>query len=998
MKIRKLILLTAYCILILPLFAQNTETLSLVHIDELIAQTDYDGALAKLHDFIELYPEQFDSAQKRVRKIMKVRSEYAAVAQTLVDVIQNEPENDEKILAIIERLQTLEKNPTARQAAFVRNAQIAAQFNVYRKQFLTILQEGVNRTYRGDYTGAVEIIRSGFFMYQDDFFASEPNEAARVRDILASVDAHIAEHAQALQPLTDAVEAYIAAVRADDVERSRTTFAVVRSAFESHAVLRNSVFQSGYELRSIFTALHGNDDEVGDASFLPFVSRYLLGIDTIPDSGIAGTIDYERDFLIKRLKDETTRALERASRVFIGEANGDIASLPSQTSLTAISSFAMLGKALNNFYLLFEGENSEQEQAVFSNFLCSMEYAAGLSEQAMLLREYAVELLAESERALSHAAPQNPAQAELDGSSYAPSLFAFAEAIENARAMDAEQALSSLPWAVAYAHAKADETNTLILWDAFTDAYKKMSSTIALFKQNTLTTLWQKVALHYALCASSYVKERMSEYEEVQKLYQGTYDETTGFTYKYPSQAVSASAALRSAITKNKAILVQANTQLAGSSYVGSYASHVRSIYDAVTTLNSLEPNLVAMEANASEQVLLSQRAQNEADLRYTQAQRALSSNNFDEARRRLQEARTKYNESLAYQESETLREQSDRRLASLGAQIQTRQNEQIVRQVRDLKTRARTEYYNGNFDAAENALTQAKNLWAVTNIDEDHEITALLALVSTALSMKTGRVISPSAPLYPEMSQILSIAQQYFKQGGDLLKAGRASEGKEVLSQALKKLQELQLVYPLNQEASLLTLRIQQILDPNGFSDLFAQRVENARANYNVQGKQQQSYAELLDLYEINSSYPGLAQLIYNVEIDLGIRQKPQDRTAITRSSTLTTQAQNIVNAAGRDEVQLQSALSLVNEAIDLNPNNDNAILLKDRIQIAIGGQALIVLSSEDEAKYQSAIAEMQNNNIVTANALVEELLQKTENRRSSKIIDLQKKIRALL
>ncbi|MCK9171387.1 MAG: hypothetical protein M0P01_13320, partial [Treponema sp.] len=218
------------------------------------------------------------------------------------------------------------------------------------------------------------------------------------------------------------------------------------------------------------------------------------------------------------------------------------------------------------------------------------------------------------------------------------------------------------------------------------------------------------------------------------------------------------------------------------------------------------------------------------------------------------------------------------------------------------------------------------------------------------------------------------------------------------VLSLALQKLRELQLVYPLNQDASLLTLRIQKILDPDGFTGLFAKRVDTARENYKVTGKQQLSYTDLLDLYAINPSYPGLKQLIYNVEIDLGIRQKPVDRKALNLSKVLTAEALRMVDAAGRDEVKLQSALSKVDEAIKLNPGNDDAMLLKDRIQTSIGGKAAVVLSSEDEAKYQQAITELQNNDIVTANTLVEQLLQKQSNRRSSKILDLQKKIKALL
>ena len=99
-------------------------------------------------------------------------------------------------------------------------------------------------------------------------------------------------------------------------------------------------------------------------------------------------------------------------------------------------------------------------------------------------------------------------------------------------------------------------------------------------------------------------------------------------------------------------------------------------------------PNVEVIGAAALEQVKAAQRAKSEADLRYEQAQKALAANDFDEARRRLQESRTKYNESLSYQEFEKLCTESDERLALLGERIQTCQNESVVRRVRDIKTR----------------------------------------------------------------------------------------------------------------------------------------------------------------------------------------------------------------------------------------------------------------------------------------------------------------------
>ncbi|MBQ9630059.1 MAG: hypothetical protein IJR49_00525, partial [Treponema sp.] len=390
--------------------------------------------------------------------------------------------------------------------------------------------------------------------------------------------------------------------------------------------------------------------------------------------------------------------------------------------------------------------------------------------------------------------------------------------------------------------------------------------------------------------------------------------------------------------------------------------------------------------------------AKNEAELRYTQARASLNTNDFDNARKKVQESREKYNESLSYQYSDELRRVSDERLLSLANEITMRQNEMVVLQVRELKNQARGEYYNGNFEKSENILSEARTTWALTNVEEDEELLTLYGLVNTALSMKAGRIVSHTNPLYKEMSQVMSIAQQYFKNGLDLLSKNETEKGKEQLLIATEKLQELMIVYPLNKEANLLTLRIQQQIDPDNFKNIFAERVESARKNYIIPEKRQQAYSDLQDLYEINPNYPGLSTLIYDVEIELGIRRKAPDRTANNRSIALTQEARNIFSRAGRDEVRLRLALAKVDEALQYNPNNGDAMLLKDRINIAIGGRASIVLSSDDEAKYQSAIAEMQRNNIVQANAIVEQLLQKSENKRSPKILDLQKRIKALL
>ena len=144
--------------------------------------------------------------------------------------------------------------------------------------------------------------------------------------------------------------------------------------------------------------------------------------------------------------------------------------------------------------------------------------------------------------------------------------------------------------------------------------------------------------------------------------------------------------------------------------------------------------------------------------------------------------------------------------------------------------------------------------------------------------------------------------------------------------------------------------------------------------------------------MYEIDSDFPGLKKLVDDVEIYLGIKIPPPDPASIARSSELTRSARRIYDANSRSVFQV--ALSQLDEAIRLNPDNQEAITLKDRMQTAVGGQAVAVLSAKDEERYQQAVRELQRGNKITASALVEQLMQSPGSRNSAKIADLKRRI----
>ena len=189
----------------------------------------------------------------------------------------------------------------------------------------------------------------------------------------------------------------------------------------------------------------------------------------------------------------------------------------------------------------------------------------------------------------------------------------------------------------------------MIPFDNLVGAYRKYIQDAADFSRNTEIELWQRIASYYAACGASYVTARENDVAAIKALDGGKFDEESGTTFRYPFEVTEAVRAFQKKLSENKAVLVSGRTLLAGGENVDAYALPLQSVYISITKLDSLAPDVAAIGASALEQVKAAQRAKNEADLRYDQAQKALAANDFDEARRRLQDSRTKDKESLSY-------------------------------------------------------------------------------------------------------------------------------------------------------------------------------------------------------------------------------------------------------------------------------------------------------------------------------------------------------------
>ncbi len=978
-------------------FAQDTNAQgrTLSQIDQLIEETDFSAALIELSDYLKDHPEQLDKVQKRIDKIMKSRQQYIVLANELIDVMEKEPENAQKKLEIIAQLESVEKNPTEEQLQFIRQAKIAAQFTYYRAQFRRIADESSASVDNGEYTDAVSQIQKGFTMYRQEFYDENPKSVTDgVTVTVNQINALCKEYSNIQDKLKNAYNTFIRAVESGNYRDASNAYINFNSEMQALANVRNQVYKNAVSLRDTFQRLQKRNPELTEASYLPFVFRFTLGLENNPRSGIIGAMDTQFKNYVEGAKPAIYSVIQKNNIGKIDSTNVATVKnddLPYQR-LTAMSNFSELGINVNQMYSkISEGLKYQKD---YPEYVRSMEYVAsitsGINQSFVVLNKY--QGINQTLKTIEK--PADAVEGIRSKNSYASQMIdcsrQYDECAAKAQNLLNEKFFTEYSAELLQNQKNKNAENVILEYKNLDTYYSVLNKTLYDVCIKASQHQWKETSSYFASAATEIVDYYQNEYKKSDEL----------LANRYPKEALAFISQIDQNLKNDSATLESCRTTLLESSIdKSSFASEEKTVIDSVAKMHKLQEASNATSQKCNESILLSQKALNEAELRYNQAVSSFRRTDYTAARKNIELASLKYKESLDYQESDSLRTESDRKLAELGQQINDAENRLVVAEVRKLKNNAKNEYYNGNFEKAESILNQAKSRWAVTNGDEkDEEIENLFALVETALSMKTGRVIPPTAPLYPEMSQILSIAHQYYDQGSKLMKQNKKDDALEVLNLAKKKLQEVQLVYPLNQEASILTLRIDELIDPAVANQTFERKFNSAKTNYKNPAKIQEAYADLKDLAEIRPNYPGLKSLINQVEMDLGLKKKPVDTTAITRSQALTREAQSIINSAGKSESQLRNALAKLDEAIVLNPNNDQAYLLKDRVQISLGGRASIVMTAADEAKYQQAIQELQKNNIVGAYALVEQLLQKSENKRCTKVLDLQKKVKALL
>ncbi len=973
----------------------------------LIEENRYNDAILLLTQVMKENPRKFDEAEQLMKKVREARAlynqTYAELIQKL-DVQEGETLNEQEAYDIIRRLEELDADPNKAAVEAFAQARRSIIFTVNNQRFQGIMQTAGELLAQGRYVEAVDEYLTGFSLHEELFIEDEYGQV--IEDQVNSRRNEIRQLAaefEALYSDFSAVQGRFEASAADETgeaDENNASFSDIPVRGEL-LVLQDSMMELWRNI-------------VQNANAIEAIRLSILGEDTT-----------DIPFL------STLRVLSRGraqSEEPVGIAGA--AEQPLVGSMQQVND-----RARRNMRITFEAalqqfnarQFDQEEQALFSGTLQSIDSVTPSIEQWEQLHALRREL--EMERKIG------PAQTETQSDRLFVSAVEYASVSYN-QLIDRILQLNQLETSgllseevVAISTAREELVTLLDNLHTTLDEIQENLSEYNLYNQEGVTvarslevleTLESDVNIEIARSRTiegSFV-ERIAElrYAPAVELVESAEDavsQAQGFVdgveqlieegssaieVRYPNRSIdlvnNAQESVTNARTTIESVLAQLNNEkqyILEQQPVIDLQEQGRRLLSRIEAVGRQRSQILSKASDLNRNANL---AVSEGDIRLQQTRAEVENERFELAREKLEQAGDAYSQSLTYREDPDIRAIIDEEIPELAEQILFEQNQAIVREVRNLINRGRDLFFQEKFLEAEQVLNRAQSRWRQTHPEDDPEVNLWLDRVQRALEATSGITIEETDPLYADMMQVLNLAKEEYRRGRQLYEQGRRSAAMNAFATAEKNIQYIKEPFPNNQASSVLYLQILQYTEPEDFDSLFRSRFRQARAK--IDTAPEEAYRELQVLREIQPDYSGLDDAIYRAEIATGIRQPPPDPQKLARARDLYQQAEEIVE--GDVRAQFPVALTYLNEAIKLDPDYREAIVLKDRIQTGQGGQVSVVLSSVDQQKLRQAENLFIDGRYFEASVIVNQLWQNPENRSNPKLVELRRRVESQL
>ncbi|MCX7023332.1 MAG: hypothetical protein NT080_01780 [Spirochaetes bacterium] len=997
--------------------AMGTREDPLLEADRLIDAKRYDEAIKYLTDFMKKYPERFDEAQTRLRRINEIRKAYNDTAGKLLDQMVQDPTNQKGKLDKIGELERLQPNPNDQVKSFVQDTKDAALFTYNNAQREDIMAKGRQLTASGDYPGAAAAYAGGYVLYRPEF-GQEGHDEATLRAVIAAVDSGSAvsrELAAGRQRLVAAAVAMADAAGSGDPARVDAAWPAFERESRVLYGLRMRAYEAGWYLHDLFQLFREKNKDLNDNSFLSFAYRFTLGTEISRESeGIVGAVDA----FWASIQTQVRAGFDRGLQAVAGEADANLERgnfTEAKTGYALYAAHADRALASLALWVLYAPDDLRGRAIVFSRAALPDVAADLLRLRALRDASLAFSRMSDSRARLAGTAA---ALDEYAPDPAAPGIPAFGAALSTfdgfRKSAAGEVAFAGRETAAA-AELKARFT-------AWTDAGfgsadpvvrqtaldARLESTGADAAATETRAVVMAAGYEYGIYESQHAS-MVSAIAETDEFIQGKKGDV--FLEKYPTKARNILDPNGRKLRDLRLQLESFQTRYSGEKPYVAASAELAAWLDKAAALDAATAGSAARNgtalAAAEELIKLAKKARDEGNARISESKAALAKQDFATAKQRLTQATERFDESLRNEYDPELLAGQDRLVAGLQVEIKTAENNKVIDDTRKLMDQARALMDAESYADARNRYLEARARWSTTHADNDPnaDLEAQIAYVQTIISARSDRTVPETDALYPEISQLLSLAKRYYTEGLAFKKSGNIDGMERSFAAALKKIQDVKRIFPYNQEARVLELRISQSNEPERFSLIFRNLVNDAKAQLD-KGQRDAATRDALAMLEVlkalDPKYPGIQDQITRAEIILGIKDPPANPKDIADARAQVASARRLVDSGDLGQAQqllLQARARLRNNRGDRTAQaiDTEAGRLLDEIAKRRGASVVLELAAAARARLNEVIGFFQGGDYLNArNGLTQLFAQYPEARNYQACIDIDARLKA--
>ncbi|MCL1812446.1 MAG: hypothetical protein FWG29_02860 [Treponema sp.] len=980
-------------------YARGQQDDVLSRVDELITQKRYNEALNILVPYMKDNPKDFDAAQKRVQQILFFKEEYNRVAQKLLDVMEEEEPDNEKILALTNQLYELDPERIAETQDFINKTRELALFRSNMRRLDRILTQGQELVNQGRHAEALRTYTEGFTIYQAEFFSGQygPAMESRARQGITNINSNIAAVTSAANALQEAVNALEAlsnqGIEPQNLVTYRNAYNRLAAEMDRFTALRNTFANTDTAFREDLVLLRRNFPQQGDRNFLAFAVRLMEG----RGENLGGMLNVFDTIWYKSIP-QARELLDQKSRVVFTAIVNDASTeeygrLGSRSDILA--AYGSFPEDLEEHWGRYD---LAQKETIFDRSVPVAE--AGFYLKFRYLTESSALWRTLGQLGTRYNAVPNQESIILwrNGGNGDELVRAETNTINTLRQIRTDA--GSLLNTIQQGSARYQNIESRIRDPGYRTYLEGIGSStedlLRLIGDQEEVSSFRRYTIANGIIENS-VKARENEFIESKVFFEGT--RRDDYLAKFPTRAAELLTQMdRSMETDRQALqtlLGQYNTENAG--VAGSF--RIRTLQEEASAMLSRLDNTRSegrsMATIARSQSTDAANLRREGDRFYAEAQAALARGDFTTALQRVERAAQSYDQSLEREYDENTWFMRNTSIHDLDEKISEAYNQEVIRQVAELIEQIQGSYYGNDFDQAERLISRAQNIWKLTQAQDHPDLVYWNNMIVAGI--RSGRTIPPTAPLYAEMSQLLSDARRNYEEGRVLILTSE-TQGRRRLNSAKQDLEKIKLVYPMNEDAGILDLMIDRELDPNFAATL------NAKIQGAIQITRTGSIAARIQAVNDLRNYrtvfrdflPNWEAIIFQAEVDAQLRPRPPSPEEIAEAAAIVARSRSII--AGNNLDAIIGARDELSRARRIDPNNRDAGPLFDEAsrKIRIIGT---VLDSEAERLFQQASQALTQDNPVRARQLLSQIYARNPDYRYiSKVITLHQRVESRL